>query len=72
MAAETGFSVEKVTTLRRVSREAISLDTPVGEEGKTVVGDLIEDTRVLQAPDVMEYRALAEQLRAIGHVRRGE
>ncbi|MGP3948118.1 sigma-70 family RNA polymerase sigma factor [Streptomyces sp. 7N604] len=62
-AAETGFPVGKVTRLRRVGREAISLDTPVGDKGETVVGDLIEDTEVLQAPDVVEYRALAEQLR---------
>ncbi|WP_374328152.1 sigma-70 family RNA polymerase sigma factor [Streptomyces sp. PSKA30] len=65
VAAETGFSVERVAELRRVGREAISLDTPVGESGETVVGDLIEDTEVLQAPDVVEYRALAAQLRAI-------
>jgi RNA polymerase sigma factor (sigma-70 family) len=64
LAAETGFPAGKVTMLRRVGREAISLDTPVGEEGRTVVGDLIEDTEVLQAPEVVEYRALAEQLRA--------
>ncbi|MFJ8648697.1 sigma-70 family RNA polymerase sigma factor [Streptomyces sp. NPDC093546] len=63
-AAETGFPAAKVTRLRRVGRDAISLDTPVGEEGETVVGDLIEDTEVLQAPHVAEYRALAEQLRA--------
>ncbi|MFD7282232.1 sigma-70 family RNA polymerase sigma factor [Streptomyces sp. NPDC059862] len=65
VAAETGFSVERVAELRRVGREAISLDTPVGESGETVVGDLIEDTEVLQAADVVEYRALAAQLRAI-------
>jgi RNA polymerase primary sigma factor/RNA polymerase nonessential primary-like sigma factor len=64
LADETGFPAEKVTELRRVGLEAISLDTPVGESGETVVGDLIEDTEVLQATDVVEYRALAEQLRA--------
>jgi DNA-directed RNA polymerase sigma subunit (sigma70/sigma32) len=63
VAEETSFPVEKVTQLRRVGREAISLDTPVGETGETVVGDLIEDTEVLKASDVAEYRALAEQLR---------
>ncbi|MEU6084815.1 sigma-70 family RNA polymerase sigma factor [Streptomyces sp. NPDC047108] len=63
-ADETGFAVDKVTRLRRVGRDVISLDTPVGEKGESVVGDLIEDTEVLQAPEVVEYRALAEQLRA--------
>nr|WP_232266977.1 sigma-70 family RNA polymerase sigma factor [Streptomyces pactum] len=64
VSAESGFTVEKVLELRRVGREAISLDTPVGEDGETVVGDLIEDVEALQAPEVVEYRALAEDLRA--------
>ncbi|WP_175408244.1 sigma-70 family RNA polymerase sigma factor [Streptomyces sp. TRM64462] len=64
-AAEAAdMSVERVTMLRHVGREAISLDTPVGESGETVVGDLIEDAEVLQAPHVAEYHALVEQLRA--------
>ncbi|WP_236242590.1 sigma-70 family RNA polymerase sigma factor [Streptomyces sp. CC228A] len=63
----TGMPAGKVNRLRRVGREAISLDTPVGESGETVVADLIEDEEVLQAPHVVEYRALAEQLReAVG------
>jgi len=64
VAAESGLPSEKVTRLRQVGRQAISLDTPVGDEGDTVVGDLIVDTEVLQAPEVAEYRALAEQLKA--------
>ena len=59
-----GFAGEKVTQLRQVGRRTISLDTPVGEEGDTVVGDVIVDTEVLQAPEVAEYRGLAEQLKA--------
>ncbi|GAA4890244.1 sigma-70 family RNA polymerase sigma factor [Streptomyces coeruleoprunus] len=62
-AEAAGMTAERVTALRRMGRDAISLDTPVGEEGGTVVGDLIEDAEVLQAPHVVEYRALAEQLR---------
>ncbi|MER6411271.1 sigma-70 family RNA polymerase sigma factor [Streptomyces humidus] len=65
VAAESGFAGEKVTRLREVGQQAISLDTPVGEAGDTVVGDLIVDTEVLQAPEVAEYRALAEQLHAM-------
>ncbi|GAA3784517.1 sigma-70 family RNA polymerase sigma factor [Streptomyces chiangmaiensis] len=64
VAAESGFAGEKVTRLRQVGRQTISLDTPVGEEGDTVVGDVIVDIDVLQAPEVVEYRALAEQLKA--------
>ncbi|GJF26331.1 MULTISPECIES: RNA polymerase sigma factor RpoD/SigA [Streptomyces] len=67
VAAESGIDVEKVVWLRRVGRDAVSLDTPVDETGETVVGDLIPDTEVLRAPEVAEFRALAEELReAVG------
>ncbi|MFG2129462.1 RNA polymerase sigma factor RpoD/SigA [Streptomyces sp. NPDC048751] len=62
VAAESGFSEEKVAWLRHVGRDAVSLDTPVDDTGETVVGDLIADTEVLQAPEVAEYQALAEEL----------
>ncbi|KWX03830.1 RNA polymerase sigma factor SigB [Carbonactinospora thermoautotrophica] len=65
VAADAKMPVEKVMELRQVARDAVSLDTPVGEEGDTVVGDLIEDTEVLQATDVVEFRELAEELRAL-------
>ncbi|GAB2761250.1 sigma-70 family RNA polymerase sigma factor [Streptomyces bullii] len=67
VARESGIAEDKVDWLRRVGRHAVSLDTPVDETGETVVGDLIPDTEVLQAPEVAEYQALAEELReAIG------
>ncbi|GGW30224.1 sigma-70 family RNA polymerase sigma factor [Streptomyces griseoloalbus] len=67
VAGESGLAVDRVGRLRRVGRDAVSSDTPVDETGETVVGDLIPDTEVLRAPEVAEYRALAEELReAIG------
>jgi RNA polymerase primary sigma factor/RNA polymerase nonessential primary-like sigma factor len=67
VAGESGLAPDKVLWLRRVGRDAVSLDTPVDETGDTVVGDLIPDTDVLQAPEVAEYQALAEELReAVG------
>ncbi|MEU9474610.1 sigma-70 family RNA polymerase sigma factor [Streptomyces sp. NPDC048191] len=63
VARESGFDEERVAWLRRVGRQTLSLDTPVDETGETVVGDLIPATDVLQAPQVAEYRALAEELR---------
>ncbi|MEG3627928.1 sigma-70 family RNA polymerase sigma factor [Streptomyces poriticola] len=62
-----GLAADKVVWLRRVGRDAVSLDTPVDATGETVVGDLIADTEVLQAPEVAEYQALAAELReAVG------
>ncbi|MFC9930914.1 sigma-70 family RNA polymerase sigma factor [Streptomyces sp. NPDC127190] len=63
VARESGFAADKVGWLRRVGREAVSLDTPVDDTGDTVVGDLIPDRDVLQAPEVAEFQALAEELR---------
>ncbi len=56
---------ERVEYLREVSRDVVSLDLPIGEEGDTRVGDLIEDTTVLQATDVVEFKALGEELRSL-------
>ena len=65
LADEVEMSVDKVNRLRTVAQSVVSLDTPIGDDGDTRVGDLIEDTDVLQASDVVEYRALAEELRAL-------
>jgi RNA polymerase primary sigma factor/RNA polymerase nonessential primary-like sigma factor len=64
VAEAADIPVERVERLRRAGREAISLDTPVGDDGQTVIGDLIQDSEVLQAPEVAEFKALGEQLRA--------
>lgn len=63
VARESGLKEGRVAWLRRVGRQTLSLDTPVDDTGETVVGDLIPATDVLQAPQVAEYRALAEDLR---------
>jgi RNA polymerase primary sigma factor/RNA polymerase nonessential primary-like sigma factor len=65
LAAVAELREERVVELRRVARDSLSLDTPVGPEGETRVADLIEETDVLAAHEVVEFRALAEQLRAV-------
>jgi RNA polymerase primary sigma factor len=52
-----------VVELRRVARDSVSLDTPVGDDGETTLGELIEDGDVLQAADIAEQRALTRSLR---------
>ncbi|HEX6338123.1 MAG TPA: sigma-70 family RNA polymerase sigma factor [Jiangellaceae bacterium] len=56
---------ERIEYLRRVSRDVVSLDLPIGEDGDTRIGDLIEDTTVLQATDVVEFQALGAELRSL-------
>jgi RNA polymerase primary sigma factor/RNA polymerase nonessential primary-like sigma factor len=65
VAAEAGMPVEQVTELRRLAREALSLDTPVGDDGETSVGDLIEDTETMRAADIVEFQALGQEVRAL-------
>ncbi|NDL58386.1 sigma-70 family RNA polymerase sigma factor [Phytoactinopolyspora sp. XMNu-373] len=65
VAAAAEMSLERVEELRKLSRDVISLDMPIGDDGQASVGDLIEDTEVLQATDVVEFRALGEELRAL-------
>lgn len=65
LAESAGITEDRVIELRRVARDSLSLDTPVGPDGETRVADLIEDTDVLSAHEVVEFRTLAEQLRAV-------
>jgi RNA polymerase sigma factor (sigma-70 family) len=65
VAAEASLSTDRVNELRGLSREAVSLDAPIGDDGTTRVSDLIEDADVLQPPEVVEFRGLAEELRSI-------
>jgi RNA polymerase primary sigma factor/RNA polymerase nonessential primary-like sigma factor len=65
LAKATGITEERIAELRKVAKESLSLDSPIGDEGDTRVADLIEDTDMLGAQDIVEFSALAEQLRAV-------
>ncbi|MBD0293451.1 MAG: sigma-70 family RNA polymerase sigma factor [Jiangellaceae bacterium] len=63
VAEEAGIPPERVVELRRVARDSVSLDTPVGDDGETTLGELIEDADVLQAAEIAEQHALTASLR---------
>jgi RNA polymerase primary sigma factor/RNA polymerase nonessential primary-like sigma factor len=65
LADAIGSTVGRVNELREISRSIVSLDAPVGDEGEASYGDLIEDTEVLQPSDVVEFHAMADELREI-------
>ncbi|MEV2265450.1 sigma-70 family RNA polymerase sigma factor [Nonomuraea africana] len=65
LAGTAGRTVEQVAGLRRLARETVSLDTPVGENGEASVGDLIADEDLLQVQELMELRALSAELRGL-------
>jgi len=62
LAERTDFPLDKVRQLQRVSRPAVSLDGPVGDDNETRVVDLIEDTSAASPEDVAEQRALTARL----------
>ncbi|RBQ16388.1 RNA polymerase subunit sigma [Spongiactinospora rosea] len=65
VARAAGMSVPELLELRQVGHDTVSLDTPIGDGEDTRVGDLIADTEVVPVSDLMEYQALAEELRAL-------
>jgi RNA polymerase primary sigma factor/RNA polymerase nonessential primary-like sigma factor len=65
LAEAAGLTPGGLAGLRAVSRDVVSLDSPLGDDEDTRVGDLIADAHVEPASEVMEHRALAEELRAL-------
>ncbi|NHC46227.1 sigma-70 family RNA polymerase sigma factor [Motilibacter aurantiacus] len=62
IAEALGWDVADVVSLRRVGREAISLDTPVGDDMDTSVGELVVDTDAVTAVEAVEHRAMLREL----------
>ena len=62
LAEALGMSVERIRQARRASREAVSLDLPVGEDGDTLLGDLVEDRDAPALEDTVSENLLREQL----------
>jgi RNA polymerase primary sigma factor len=65
LAAELGLTPEKVTELQKHGREPISLHVPLGEDGDSELGDLIEDPQALQPAEAASMTLLREQLHSV-------
>ncbi|SES25192.1 RNA polymerase primary sigma factor/RNA polymerase nonessential primary-like sigma factor [Lentzea xinjiangensis] len=65
IAAEAKCSVGRVQDLRDAARTCVSLETPVGDEGDSVLGDLIQDTDGVSAPDLVERQEFTEGVRSL-------
>ncbi|HEY7485083.1 MAG TPA: RNA polymerase sigma factor [Streptosporangiaceae bacterium] len=63
LAVELDKSPEQVLELLRTSRQPISLDSTIGEDGDTRIGDLIEDTDSPEAAELVDRQLMADQLR---------
>ena len=65
LAVAMDVTVEKVIELQRYGREPVSLDEPIGAEGDTQFGDLVEDTWAGSAFDAMDDTFLQAELRNV-------
>ncbi|MCR3749153.1 sigma-70 family RNA polymerase sigma factor [Lentzea californiensis] len=65
IAAEAKCSPTRVQDLRDAARTCVSLETPVGDEGDSVLGDLIQDTDGVSAPDLLEQQEFTEGVRSL-------
>jgi len=65
LADRLGWPVSKVKAVKNVSREPISLETPVGEEEDSLLGDFIEDKDVDSPVNTAAYRLLHEQINSV-------
>ena len=65
LAREMGISVDRIRVIRKTSLEPISLETPVGIEEDSHLGDFIEDSKALAPADVATNQLLREQLKQV-------
>jgi len=63
LAVELDRTPDQIEELLRTSRQPISLDSTIGEDGETSIGDLIEDTDAPEASELVDRQLMAEQLR---------
>ncbi len=62
IAEQMGLEVEKVREIRKISQEPVSLETPIGEEDDSHLGDFIEDDSAIDPGEAANYTMLREQL----------
>ena len=65
LAKELDMTPEKVVVVQKYGREPISLHTPLGEDGDSEFGDLIEDSEAVVPADAVSFTLLQEQLRHV-------
>ena len=65
LATELDMTPEKVIEVQKYGREPISLHTPLGEDGDSEFGDLIEDSEAIQPGEAVSFTLLQEQLHSV-------
>jgi RNA polymerase primary sigma factor len=62
IAAVMEMTPERVREIKKISQEPVSLETPIGEEEDSQLGDFIEDSEAVVPPEAASYSLLQEQL----------
>ena len=62
---EMGLPAERVREIQKISQEPVSLETPIGEEEDSQLGDFIEDDAAVVPPDAASFSMLQEQLNKV-------
>ena len=67
IAKEMGMSPEKIREIMKIAQEPISLETPIGEEEDSHIGDFIEDRETPSPADAASFTLLREQISEVLH-----
>ncbi len=59
------LSIEKVTEIRKISQDPVSLETPIGEEDDSHLGDFLADERTMSPEEYTTYEMLKDELKKV-------
>ena len=65
IGARMGMSADRIREIQKISQEPVSLETPIGEEEDSQLGDFIEDAAAVVPPDAASFSMLQEQLHKV-------
>jgi RNA polymerase primary sigma factor len=65
LSKKMGLSVEKIAEIRKISQDPVSLETPIGEEDDSHLGDFLADERTMSPEDFATYEILKDELRDV-------
>ena len=65
LAKKMGLSVDKIVEIRKIRKDPVSLETPIGEEDDSHLGDFLADERTMSPEEFATYEILKDELREV-------
>ncbi len=65
LSKKMNLSVEKIAEIRKISQDPVSLETPIGEEDDSHLGDFLADERTMSPEEFANYEVLKDELREV-------